>query len=359
MLQKNKLCIIGIFPPPLCGMSLINEYVRTRLIKEGVCYSLVDISPDSLDRKVFEKAKRLVRVCIALTGFLRLILTGRISKIYIGISGGWGQCYDTLFLMIARMVDCQIYIHHHNYAYLDKPWFLTRLLVLVAGKCAIHIVACEKMKNELQLCYPHADKVMVISGIAALDFTSCEYRQRMVPHTLGFISNITREKGIFEFIQVVIRLHEIGIDIRAHIAGPFENESIRNAVLTEILPYPFIQYVGAKYGKEKSDFFSLIDVLLFPTKNESEGLVIHEAMSRGIPVIAFARGCIEQIITTNSGKVISPSCDYVAEAAQVLQEWCASTEQFLQVSKSARQRFEWLKTNADQSVATLISNLSV
>ena len=359
MPQKNKLCLIGIFPPPLCGMSLINEYIRTSLAKEGTSYSLIDISPDSLDRKIFLKAKRLARVCIATIKFLKLILQGRINKIYIGISGGWGQCYDTLFLLIARLAGCHIFIHHHNYTYLDKPSYLARFLVLVAGKSAIHIVACEKMERDLQLCYSQVNKTMVISGIAALDFISCECRQRMVPHALGFLSNITREKGVFEFIQVAIRLHQIGINIQAFLAGPFENESIRNAVLSEISPYPFIQCVGPKYGNDKSDFFNQIDVLLFPTKNESEGLVIHEAMSRGVPVISVARGCIEQVVTANSGKVVSPFSDYVEEATQAIQEWHFSTEEFTLISKGARQRYVLLKANADRSAAALISKLAV
>ena len=339
-------------------MSLINEYIRIRLVNEGINYSLVDISPNSLDRKLSEKTKRLARVCIELIHFLAIIIQGKINKIYIGISGGWGQCYDILFLLIARVASCQIYIHHHNYTYLDQPGFITRLLVLSAGKSAIHIVACEKMERDLQLCYPSVEKTVVISGIAALDFVSCEYRQKTVLHTLGFLSNITREKGIFEFIQVAIRLYRMGNNIRAIIAGPFENESVRKTVLSEISPYPFILCVGPKYGKEKSDFFDLIDVLVFPTKNESEGLVIHEAMGRGIPVITVARGCIEQVVTNNAGKVVPLSCDYVEEAVQVIQEWWTSPSKYILASKAARQQYEVLKENADRAATELISQLA-
>ena len=37
-----------------------------------------------------------------------------------------------------------------------------------------------------------------------------------------------------------------------------------------------------------------IDLLIFPTRytNETEGIINHEAMSRGVPVIAYGRGAI-------------------------------------------------------------------
>jgi len=52
-------------------------------------------------------------------------------------------------------------------------------------------------------------------------------------------------------------------------------------------------------------------------------VTIHEAMSRGIPVIAYGRGCIPEIIGADCGLVIDPADPFVPAALAKLESWLA------------------------------------
>ena len=55
-----------------------------------------------------------------------------------------------------------------------------------------------------------------------------------------------------------------------------------------------VEIIGPVYNEEKKQFFSDIDLLILPSINEAEPLVIYEAFSYGIPVVAFGVGCIQE-----------------------------------------------------------------
>jgi glycosyltransferase involved in cell wall biosynthesis len=95
------------------------------------------------------------------------------------------------------------------------------------------------------------------------------------------------------------------------------------------------------YADEKRNFFDSLDVFLFPTKHvcESEGLVIHEAMSRAVPVIAYSRGCIEQIISESVGLKLEPSADYVIGATNMISDWLSNPGKFNLISHAAFRRY--------------------
>ena len=65
-----------------------------------------------------------------------------------------------------------------------------------------------------------------------------------------------------------------------------------------------LSFLGPLYGSAKDAFFDEIDIFLLPTRSESYGLVIIEALSRGVPVIAYARGCIGSYLTAPAGHAI-------------------------------------------------------
>jgi glycosyltransferase involved in cell wall biosynthesis len=51
--------------------------------------------------------------------------------------------------------------------------------------------------------------------------------------------------------------------------------------------YPDVQFVGFKTGKELAEYYSNADVFVFPSKWETFGIVMIEAMACGTPVAAF------------------------------------------------------------------------
>jgi len=266
----------------------------------------------------------------------------RCETLYMSVSSGFGQLYELLFLLMARLRGMRIFLHHHSFAYLDQPNTLTTLLVAVAGSEATHIALSDGMASRLQHTYHKVMRVVAISNAVLL---LEEAGSSVAPHhglaNIGFLGNIASEKGVFEFLDVAEKLEAIDKSVRAVLAGPFQDSEIERRVRERLTRMRSIDYVGPKYGLDKTAFFREIDVLLFPTKylNEAEPLTIHEAMMHGVPVIAYGRGAIGEIVSSVCGLVIDPARDFVSPAVAQIQAWRESPWTLQQASKAARERF--------------------
>jgi glycosyltransferase involved in cell wall biosynthesis len=102
-----------------------------------------------------------------------------------------------------------------------------------------------------------------------------------------------------------------------------------------------VEYIGPKYGTDKDDFYEEIDILVFPTRyiNEAEPLVILEAMCRGIPIIAYGRGCIPEILYADCGKVVDTRQEFVPAAMEQIIKWLWNPKVFEAASRAASGRF--------------------
>ena len=51
--------------------------------------------------------------------------------------------------------------------------------------------------------------------------------------------------------------------------------------------YPDAVYLGARHGEELAEIYAAADVFVFPSKTDTFGLVLLEALASGLPVAAF------------------------------------------------------------------------
>lgn len=337
-MKSQNVCLIGMFPPPLHGMSLINEYVRRRICASEPAL-IIDFSPRNLDRSFMVRFGKIFRVARCVFKFIFYLFQGRVGAVYLGLSGGNGQVYDTFFVAISRVFGRKLFLHHHSYLYLNRFRWLVKTLLTIAGKNAVHVVACEKMAGDLKRKYSVVNNVRIISGIAALEVWDGDVRKRNQINSIGFLSNISIEKGILEFLDVATWADQAKLPIHFHLAGPFHDDGVKCLVEERLAKLSNVNCIGAIYGDDKKAFFDLIDVFLLPSHNESEGLVIHEAMSRGVPVIAYSRGCVEQIVSDQVGLRLKPEQDYVAGTIEKIKEWLSSPMLFQLASQASLNRF--------------------
>jgi glycosyltransferase involved in cell wall biosynthesis len=161
---------------------------------------------------------------------------------------------------------------------------------------------------------------------------------------IGFLGALTKEKGIFEFLNTAVILWKRHPELRFSIAGPCHDARIRDEVENACRNHPFIDYAGPLYGAEKNAFVQSLDLLLFPTsyRNEAEPLVIWEAMSSGIPVIGWDRGCIGEMLAEGKlqSTVISRDSPFAETAATKIENWLLAPEIYRQRSAEVRAQFE-------------------
>jgi len=236
----------------------------------------------------------------------------------------------------------QFYLHHHSFAYLDRTSFVTRALTVVAGPASVHITLSAGMAERLQLQYPSVCRVIPISNaVFYSNRRSSSTTTRTSLKTIGFISNISEEKGIFDFLDLVAACEAEGLSVKAKIAGPCQDVETESRLRRRLNELSTVEYIGPQYGNDKETFFDAIDVLIFPTKyvNEAEPLAIHEAMQCALPVIAYGRGCIPELVGKGCGLVIEPTIPFTPSALAQIKKWLDSPEIYRTASNSAAEHF--------------------
>lgn len=104
--------------------------------------------------------------------------------------------------------------------------------------------------------------------------------------------------------------------------------------------YPEVHFTGYKKGQELADFLAAADVFVFPSKSDTFGVVLLEAMASGLPVAAYpVTGPMETVVNGVNGYLdndlqkaalkaleISPSA---CREFALKQTWESCTKQFL------------------------------
>jgi glycosyltransferase involved in cell wall biosynthesis len=310
----TRLCFAGPLPPPVHGFST-------------VCAMMLDLLKARMPVAVFNRAPSprrkaigVLQQAIRAVNYLATCVGKRDTALYLALSGGRGQFIDLIYVLISKLFRRPIYIHHHSYAYINSPSRLSRCFFALVRK-ENHIVLSPKMGVSLHRVYgldPAAVRVVSNAAFYRGDDAYPVKANEAAPLQLGFLSNITFEKGILEFFEVLAALNRRGIEYRAHIAGPVAPEA--QASFDRLLACtPHVQYAGPVYGEDKERFYRQLDIFLFPTRyaNEAEPLVIYEAMRRGVHVIACDRGSIAEMLRDGAGLVLPREAPVEAAVAYI------------------------------------------
>lgn len=314
----RPVVFLGPLPPPHNGFSASNQRMVDAIRARGATVEILDVSKRATGRLAGLKA--LGNRVRQFGRLVRLLGTQRPHTLYLGLSGGYGQLLDAPFVALASWAGLDIYFHHHSFAYINRPTWYTRLIMRCAPR-GRHLALCDLMRAELARIYrlPSAN-VQVLSNLSLIDLPAtpapagAQTPARQAIH-VGFLSNITAAKGIFTYFEVVRLAQEIGIPVCARVAGPVAPD-IRAKFDAELARTPCVRYLGPVHGADKEAFFRDIDVLMFPTTyhNEAAPLILLEANSHGVPVIAHNRGCIGSMVNAHNGVLVPRDADF-AEAA--------------------------------------------
>jgi glycosyltransferase involved in cell wall biosynthesis len=111
---------------------------------------------------------------------------------------------------------------------------------------------------------------------------------------LTFLGRISPEKGVDRAIRIAI---ESGVPLTiAAKVDRVDREYFEQAIAPQ-LNHPLVHFIGEVSDHEKEELFGNTLALLFPIDwPEPFGLVMIEAMAFGVPIIAFRRGSVPEIV---------------------------------------------------------------
>jgi D-inositol-3-phosphate glycosyltransferase len=86
---------------------------------------------------------------------------------------------------------------------------------------------------------------------------------------------------------------------------------------------PHVIYAGlVPYGKRLVEIYATADILAIPSRNETFGLTVLEALASGIPVVAINHGGPANLLYPGFGSLAAPGdpIDFAAKLASVLED---------------------------------------
>ena len=105
-----------------------------------------------------------------------------------------------------------------------------------------------------------------------------------------FVGRVSYEKNIETYLQMPFEGSKVVCGV-----GPLEADLKAK--------YPGVTWLGLLPRKELASVYASADVFVFPSRNETFGLVMLEAMACGTPVAAFPVDGPFEVLTTESGQV--------------------------------------------------------
>jgi glycosyltransferase involved in cell wall biosynthesis len=135
---------------------------------------------------------------------------------------------------------------------------------------------------------------------------------------LAFLGRIAREKRVDRAISIA---DACGLPLRiAAKVDPADRVYFEHEI-RPLLDNPLVQFIGEINEQEKAEFLGQATALLFPIDwPEPFGLVMIEALACGVPVIAFRRGSVPEVIDHGVTGFIVDSVEDAIEATRKVHE---------------------------------------
>ena len=317
--------MIGSFPPPIGGASMVNLLVHDALVGVGVAVTRADVSGPRLahSRGLGYHVRRLVRNLSAARKARRA--SARTRTLYIVPDAGLGAWYTLGHIVVLGRRFDQIVIHHHSCRYIEEHSRPIAAIVRRTSHKATHVFLTLGMANAFRHRYgPVACHVATNARFVAEETQRPPDGQPNVRLRIGHLSNLCVDKGFFEVANTFDALRAAGHDAELVLAGPIlEPEVEERLAIMHATHGVRIRYLGALSGDAKRNFYREIELFLFPTRfrQEAAPLVIYEALAAGVPVLSTDRGVIAEIIPTVGGGVCPRDADFTSFVLAAIANW--------------------------------------
>lgn len=304
--KRKKVLFVMPLPPPWHGSGLMSHLIRNsaKINSVFIC-RYVNLSTSRHTKEIYKFSllltiKKGIRFLAAFVQTLWHLIFFRPCIAYLAITcHGIGFLKDMPFVMLCKLFRCKIIIHQHNrgmsecvskipYRWL-LPFVYRKTQVVLLSDKLYEDVSSVVMRNQIKI---------IPNGIPDINFSAYP-----APHNIAttflFLSHLYRDKGISVLLNACRQLAVENMSFKLLIIGGETPDYSRDTLIAEIERVGisnYVTYLGALYGEDKENVWHQSDFFVFPTLKETFGLVLCEALQRGIPCIASDEGGISDII---------------------------------------------------------------
>ena len=302
-MNKQRILFITPLPPPVHGSSMVSQYIKDckELQGEFTC-DFVNLSTSRSMKEIGRNSiKKYWRFIMSYILTLWKLLTHRYALCYLAITcHGTGFLKDAPFVLLCKLFRRKVVIHQHNKGMskcVDKQPYKW-LLPLVYRNTKVILLSW--------YLYPDIEKVVkkeqimiCPNGIPEIFDKEPQFERNNKMQHLLFLSNLLPSKGVYVLLDACRILKEKKYKFVCDFVGG-ESKDISKNIFFEAVEErglkDYVVYHGPKYGNDKEVFFENSDIFVFPTYNETFGLVNIEAMQYKLPIVTTNEGGIPDVV---------------------------------------------------------------
>lgn len=315
----DNILLILHYPPPIHGAAIIGQYINeSQIINSKFNNSYLKLgTANSLDEIGRKSIAKFFRYFILIKNTIYSIITFKPQLVYMTLTAkGSGFYKDALIATIVKIFKCKIVYHFHNKGVSVKQdrWF-DNLLYKLVFKNADVILLSNHLYDDIRK-YLAIDRVHICpNGIPPIAIEKYQkYRDfNNDPVRILFLSNLMKDKGVFELLEACKILKDRHIYFMCNIVGAAGDILVKElqAKIKEYGIEQYINYLGPKYNDEKIKSLASANIFVFPSLEDCFPLVLLEAMQASLPIISTVEGGIPDIVEdgvngflVNKGNVI-------------------------------------------------------
>lgn len=238
-------------------------------------------------------------------------------------------------LRTARLHDLPILFTHHtlyeqytHYVPFDSAAmkrFIIHLSTEYANLCSGVIAPSGSIKALLKKRGVSVPVVVIPTGIdlnffnnGKADLFRKKYNIPAEQKIIGHIGRLAREKNLPFLAAAVTRFLKNHKGYSFVVAGTGDAEKeIKKMFAAHSLSDRLIM-PGILHGTELADCYKAMDIFVFASKSETQGLVLMEAMAAGVPVIAVrASGVSDVVEDRKNGRILRANCSEMGFAEAI------------------------------------------
>jgi len=284
----------------------------------------------------------------------------RADSVYVTCSGGIGVVAEGIGVLLARRRGARLVVHHHGVDYLVQRSRVFKTVNSVAFRGAIHIALCDQMAGLLEQVGVPADQVKVISNVTSMDEPPSAARaiaeqpaEQPAGLRLGHVSNLSIAKGLDLLLEL---LERCGTDVHLSLCGHPQDDAVGAMVRDAVARFGGrLHHVAPADRSDVWAFLQGIDAFVYPTHNDAAPLVVLEALSAGVPVIATSHGCIPSQLAPGMADLVFEQSSWVECALPVVQRWATERSALEADRGRARRQWEHLEHEADHHRHDLVA----
>lgn len=313
-MEKNKyVCELGPgdeYPGGI--LSVINDYMKSEYLNQFKLKHIVTVS----------KKHKILGFLKGSFIYILLCIQGRVRLAHIHMSER-GSCVRAICLaVISNIFNVPFIIHSHGseiIQYYNQLTLIRRYFFDRAMNSAKRIIILTPGWSKFWGKIVNKKKLVVIPNFVKVSSELDKKYKKDGRLNVLFLGYVGERKGTYDLVKAINYIVHTKNErnIHLYIAGNGELSKC-SALVKKYELKDYITIIGWANDEKKANLFSKSDLLVLPSKYESFGIVILEAMSHKLAVICGDSGFTKELISPGEDGLVAKTGDYVDLAEKIL-----------------------------------------